>query len=134
MVARKEGSTRSFPQYNIMKTALASFHDSLMSFDGSNRSSTEGMQIAVDASKFLAFSNDSKFSWNYLLDKQKIYTAKTEDRSCFSKFFPFPTLATLLHIFWPLFTFSTPNLAPFPIWSTTSTNLLTGTRKSPSAS
>ena len=51
MVARKEGSTRSFPQYNIMKTELASFHDSLslMSFDGGNRSSTEAIQIAVDA-------------------------------------------------------------------------------------
>ena len=34
---------------------------------------------------------------------------------------------------WPPFTFSTPNLAPFPTWSTTSTNLLTGTQKSPSA-
>ena len=43
-------------------------------------------------------------------------------------------MATLLHIIWPPFNFSTPNLAPFPTWSTTSTNLLTGTRKSPSAS
>ena len=54
--------------------------------------------------------------------------------SLFSKFFPIPTLATLLHIIWPPFTFSTPNLAPFPTWSTTSTNLLAGTQKSPSAS
>ena len=38
-----------------------------------------------------------------------------------SLFLPFPTLASLLHIFWPLFTFSTPNMAPFPTWSTTST-------------
>ena len=30
--------------------------------------------------------------------------------------------------------FSTPNLVPFPTWSTTSTNLLTVTRKSPSDS
>ena len=52
----------------------------------------------------------------------------------FPKFFPFLTLATLLHIFWPPFTFSNQNLAPFPRWTTTSTNLLTGTRRSPSAS
>ena len=46
----------------------------------------------------------------------------------------FPTPSSLLHIFWPPFTFSTSNLAPFPTWSTTSTNLLIGTRKSLSAS
>ena len=33
--------------------------------------------------------------------------------ACFSKFFPFLTLVTLLHIFCSPFTFSTPNLAPF---------------------
>ena len=44
-------------------------------------------------------------------------------------FFPFSTLVAPLHISWPLFTFCTSNLAPFPIWSTTSSNLLTGTRK-----
>ena len=43
--------------------------------------------------------------------------------ACFSKFFPFPTLTTLLHIFWPPFTLATPNLALFPTGSTTSTNL-----------
>ena len=46
----------------------------------------------------------------------------------FSKFFPFPTLVSLLYIFlWPL-TFSTPNLSPFLTLSTTYTNLLTGTQ------
>ena len=36
-----------------------------------------------------------------------------------------------MHIFWPSFTFSTSNLAPFLTWSTTSTNLLTKTQKPP---
>ena len=49
--------------------------------------------------------------------------------SLFLKMFPFPTPSSLLHIFWPPFTFSTPYLAPFLTWSTTSTNLLNGTRK-----
>ena len=39
-------------------------------------------------------------------------------------------MASLLCIFWPPFTFSTPNLAPFLTWNTTSTNLLTGTWES----
>ena len=72
MVARKKGSTRSFPQYDIMKTELASFYENLMSFDGGNRSSAEAMQIAVDISKFLAFSNDRTFSWHFVLEEQKL--------------------------------------------------------------
>ena len=50
--------------------------------------------------------------------------------SLFSKFFSFPTLASLLHIhvhvFWASFTCSTSNLVPFLTWSTTSTNCLPG--------
>ena len=37
----------------------------------------------------------------------------------------------LCSMFWPLFTSSISNLASFLTWSTTSSNLLTGTRKSP---
>ena len=33
-----------------------------------------------------------------------------------SLFFKIIPIATLLHIFWPPFTFSTPNLAPFPTY------------------
>ena len=78
---KKKGSTRTLPQYDIMKTELASFYANLMSFDGGNRSSTEDMQIAVDVSKFLAFSNDRNFSWHYLLDEQKLksYTQYSKD-------------------------------------------------------
>ena len=39
-----------------------------------------------------------------------------EDWACFSKFFPFPTLASLLHIFWPPFTFSTQIWFLFEYW------------------
>ena len=36
--------------------------------------------------------------------------------ACFSKVFPFPTLASLLQISWPPFPFCTPNVAPFTTW------------------
>ena len=63
------------PHYDIMKTELASFYANFISFDSGNRSSTETMQIAIDVSKFLAFSNDHKFSLHYLLyEKLKSYT------------------------------------------------------------
>ena len=38
--------------------------------------------------------------------------------SLFFKILPFPTLVSMLHLFLPPFTFSTPNLAPFSTWST----------------
>ena len=50
----------------------------------------------------------------------------------FKIFFPFPTQAFLLQISCPPFIFCTPNLAPFPTWSTSSNNLLTGSQNSPS--
>ena len=55
--------------------------------------------------------------------------SKSEDKVAWAQFFPFPTLVALLQISRPSFSFYITNLAPFMKWSTTSSNLLTGTRK-----
>ena len=51
--------------------------------------------------------------------------------SLFFKILPISNTADSIAIFWPPLTFFIPNLAPFPTWSTTATNLLIGTQKSP---
>ena len=54
--------------------------------------------------------------------------------SLFLKILPISNTGVSAIRYLPLLAFCTPNLAPFPTWSTTSRCLLNETRKSPSAS
>ena len=70
---KKKGSTRSFPHYDLKKTSeLVKFHDNLTSFDGGSKSSIEADQICMDISKYLAFADCKCFSWNHLLNPDKL--------------------------------------------------------------
>ena len=53
-------------------TQLEAFYANLISFDGGKRSPAEAHQICIDVSKFLAFCDQSAFSWESLLDASKI--------------------------------------------------------------
>ena len=43
------------------------FHAKLTSFNGDSKTSTEAMQVCTDVSKYIAFANCRKFSWDSLL-------------------------------------------------------------------
>ena len=78
--ARKSGSTRHYPYYDIDKQkSMNAFCEHLQTFDGGRKTSCEARQVARDVSKYLAFA-DKKFSWKHLLDnkKQKQYILKLE--------------------------------------------------------
>ena len=53
--------------YNMEKITLE-FHAKLKSFNGDSKTSTEAMQVCTDVSKYIAFANCRKFTWDSLLD------------------------------------------------------------------
>ena len=79
--AVREGSTRSYPRYDIdSEPLLQSFISNLTSFDGRKRSLREARQICSDISKYLAFANPLRCSWESLNneDTMKDYVTKLE--------------------------------------------------------
>ena len=55
----------------------------LPTFDGGSKSPPEAYQISTDISKYLAFADIHKFSWDHLLDvdRMKMYVHKLENDS-----------------------------------------------------
>ena len=78
---RKKGSTRSYVHSTVSRKLLSS--QPLPTFDGGSKSPPEAYQISTDISKYKSFADIHKFSWDHLLDvdRMKMYVHKLENDS-----------------------------------------------------
>ena len=68
----KHGNTRHFKSYTLDTPEVKKFADNLCSFNGRSKPAHLAKQIAVDIAKFIAFSDETKFSWLNITNESKI--------------------------------------------------------------
>ena len=68
----KLGSTRSFKHFHKEEPAIKQFIANLTSFDGGRRSYREAQQISTDISKYMAFANTLRCTWDVFGDVTKL--------------------------------------------------------------